>query len=150
MHTKPKSDLMGRVLCVTLFLALYLASFAFPVFHLANGKITSSIVVFLVGWSAILGWQFAWIANPMALATVVFFLRGSFRKALWLALLTAAASLNTFTMMGEAIVLDAGGSSAKVTHLGGGAYLWLASMLMLFICCAIYVWRERELSRRIS
>lgn len=148
MHTNPTSGLLGRVLCVTIFLALYVTSLLFPAFHLANGKITDSLLVLLMGWSAILGWQFAWIANPIAFMAVVFFLYGSFRNSLWFALLAATVSLNTFTMINEEVVLDESGTSARVTQLGEGAYFWLASMLFLLICCATYAWRARTVSKR--
>ena len=150
MHINFTSGVSTRLLYVTIFLALYLTSLFLPAFHLANGNVTDSLVILLLGWFAMLSGQFAWIANSFALAAVGFYLSGSFRKSFWLALLAAVASLNTFTMIGEEVVLDEGGRSSKVVQLGGGAYFWLASMLLLLTCCATYAWRERALAKRVA
>ena len=150
MHINFTSGLFGRLVYVTIFLALYLTSLFLPAFHLANGNVTDPLLILLMGWFAMLTGQFAWIANPLALVAVVFYLRGSFRKSFWLAFLAAVASLNTFTMIGKEVLLDEGGRSSKVLQLGGGAYLWLASMLLLLTCCATYAWRARALGKRAA
>jgi hypothetical protein len=114
---------------------LYLIACATPCLEVSqkSDPVWYGLRILVIGWLGILVGQFAWLANSLWLAGIVFFV---FRK--WMATmifsgLSLLFALNTFTMFVSELPADEGGvNKFHLVHLRIGFYSWLTSLLVLF------------------
>lgn len=102
----------------------------------------SSINFFLIGSTAILGggtleWLI-WLANPISLFSIIIFLYNdnNLKKALWLNFIALILS-SSFRSWNEILVSESG-ATGKIISFEKGYYLWVLSILVLFIFQSIY------------
>jgi hypothetical protein len=111
--------------------------------------------LFLTGWAGIFILQFAWWANPLAFLVLIFSTSGVRKTALALSVSSFLLALQTYllhnvpTSPGSVdcdldIRLRAPPYCGTVDHLAIGYYLWLASILMLVVYCALQTQKARR------
>jgi hypothetical protein len=107
----------------------------YPTYHLSLGETGEPLVVLMFGWLASLSLQFAWFANFAVVFGIALCIQRKTRQAIVVALVVCLLALNTFTLPGQSVG-ELSGRSQKVTSLGHGAHLWMASMFAfsLYIC----------------
>jgi hypothetical protein len=122
-------------------LFLFVASCALPCLEIdQEGRVVwYGYRVLLMGWMTLLVGQMAWLANPLWLAGMFFFLFQRWTLSLGCALigLSLAATSLLFFGWGEVgipVQVDEGIVAAK--RLRVGAYVWLSSLLVLFMGAA--------------
>ena len=95
--------------------------------------------VLLRGWMAVLVGQVAWLANPLWLAGMFCFVFRRWTLSLvfaLLGLLLAASSLLFYGWDGAGIHVGVDEGVVAVHQLRVGAYVWLSSLLVLFVGAA--------------
>jgi hypothetical protein len=95
------------------------------------------VELLLLGWGSLLMWKFAWLANPLFIAALLS-ARKFPRSALvgsGLALLLAALEFPYV----ESVGFDSGRDieASRVIGVGPGAYLWLTSLSLGLLSCAL-------------
>ena len=95
--------------------------------------------VLLRGWMTVLVGQVAWLANPLWLAGMSFFLFRRWTPSLGCALvglLLASTSLLFYGWNGAGLPVGVDKGVVAVHQLRIGAYVWLSSLLVLFVGAA--------------
>ncbi|MFM2306012.1 MAG: hypothetical protein RLZZ367_681 [Bacteroidota bacterium] len=128
-----KSPVPQRIL--TAFIILYLLSLTGPAISYSyNGTIhtLSAIEVFLVGGIAFIGGgmyeSFIWLANPIGLLTVPWFIYNK-RNAM-VSSFTATIIALSYSLRGKVLAAE-NGSVGYITSLGWGYWLWALSFVVL-------------------
>ncbi|SFB68852.1 hypothetical protein [Kaistella jeonii] len=125
---------------------LYISSMFFTPFYVANPKAdiySNSFYMLLAGWMAILGGglipTIIWLANPLYFFGGFLILNKEkfaiIPVTLSLILAIYFASLNSI-MDGES------GATTNITALGSGYYLWLLSIIALFIAAIMTFFKK--------
>ena len=143
IKTKTAADFLGIATLMASFM-LFVASLFFPAFNLSNGDSFGGLQTLLIGWMGLFAvgdedyggiGLFAWYANlflfPIWLGLVFSKLR--FATIGGLVLTIFGLGLASISIFVKTLLLDEGGSTAAVTSMGFGFYLWLSS----FVICAI-------------
>ena len=88
--------------------------------------------------------EFAGLANLFLLVAWFFLFRDQFQKVAIFAGLAAASAMLTLQLFSTDVPLDEGGGGRdeRMTHLGPGFYVWLASILLPML--AGFVWFNRR------
>ncbi len=114
---------------------LYLIACATPCLEVTqkSDPVWPGLQILAIGWLGVLVGQFAWLANPLWMAGMLFFV---FRKWMVTLIFSGPAllfALNTLTMFVTELPADeAGINTFHLVRLRIGFYLWLASLLVLF------------------
>ncbi len=109
----------------------------------------------LTGWAGTFILQFAWWANPLAFLALIFSMISARKTALALSVGSFVLALQTYLLHNvpttpESVDCDldirlrAPPYCGTVDHLAIGYYLWLASILMLVVYCALQVETTRR------
>lgn len=116
---------------------LYLAALAAPVFA---GHAGAALLVF--GWHEMFAWRsagalvaFAWLANPLLLAAWSCAYFRAWRLAA--ALAAPAVALALAVSFGSRLVVREGGAPLPLPHLGGGYWLWVASLAAALLAAVL-------------
>jgi MFS family permease len=110
--------------------ALWAASLAFVAIALyADQRKVYGAEVLALGWLALVGFNFAWLANPLFLLGALRLLLG--KSAGGLTILAGLVSLDTFRV--NAYPLNEGGATSQVYGYGWGAVLWFLSFTILIV-----------------
>jgi hypothetical protein len=90
-------------------------------------------VLLLMGWIAVLGFNFGWFANFLIVAAwVSFMFKGRF-LARMLAVGAVLIAADSVRLVGKYVPLDeANVNKAFVSGFGPGFFLWIASMVLIF------------------
>jgi hypothetical protein len=91
----------------------------------------SPAVLLSMGWLGVFEGVFAWLANPLLLAAWISLALGHQRIALETAAAAVAFALSFFTV--DTILVNEAGGNARVTGVGAGYHLWVASMLVVVV-----------------
>jgi len=83
----------------------------------------------LLGWLGLLAGIVAWLANPLLIAAWIAFALRSHRAALALGIAALLCALSFLAV--DTVMVSEAPSFAKVTGLGLGYWLWIASMAVL-------------------
>ena len=128
MTTHPAS-LRGRLLMITMSLVLYIAAFALPAlrFTYNNGevRIMDGLDVALLGWAALLVYNFGWLANAVYLSGLFLFLLGLWTPALAFGITALLIALQSLMLFGVTLYADgAGVLTMSLTGVEAGFYAW--------------------------
>lgn len=100
--------------------------------------------ILLMGWMAILVGQIAWLANPLWLAAMFFFVFRKWRWSIGFSLFGLLLSFTTFMLFGRQIPANEGGvGKLDLQQLRIGFYVWLLSLSILFFGAIFMDRRER-------
>jgi hypothetical protein len=149
---------VGKALLFSMF--LYLAACVTPALvALANGARSNSLIMIPGWWCLVMGslflglgtgaffskplsilsqyfllGQFAVFANPILYLSWYFLFRQQAKAAFWLSALAILLALDTVALFWNSFPTDAGGASyAKLIYCHIGFYLWITSMLIVFV-----------------
>ncbi len=89
---------------------------------------------------------YAWLANPLYIITMIFFLLGYYRATIAFGCFTILIMLTTFQLYfhHEKFILDEGGVNVVTfSNLTIGAYIWFVSLLLPF-CFAMYYLKKNQ------
>lgn len=119
---------------VIISLALLIASFTQPAFYLEGDGPPHgipSLMLFFFGWmGAMMGGGFAWLANPLYLASLIAFLLSNTKVTLWLCL--GALVLGGSFMLTRSVMVDEAGHMGRVASMQAGYMLWMGAFVALF------------------
>ncbi|MDH6254033.1 hypothetical protein M2347_003760 [Chryseobacterium sp. H1D6B] len=121
-----------------LSIILFLISLFQPAFFIDKKNAdaySNSLFLFCFGWMSFLGGAFIpfiiWLANPLYLVSIILIYKnfkiGIITLTMSVILSVAFANLDT-------ILSSESGAVSKITELGAGFYLWMASFIVLLIC----------------
>ena len=122
-------------------LCLFLISFILPAFYVDGPEKTAwsnSVALFFLGWIGVLAGSFScisWLANPLFIIAVILFLRT--RKLATFISLLATLFAASF-LLAHTIIVSEAPTYASITGYGAGYWLWLASMVFLFILTIVF------------
>ena len=121
--------LLAPILC-------YMTSFFFPAFHVKPGfypgvEYRSSIDVLAAGWLGPISGNFGWYANVFFFWSLYYAARERYRAAL--AMSAGAAILSLFAFVVTRWNAPGIRGIWGVVSLGHGAYIWVASVWLLFL-----------------
>lgn len=98
-----------------------------------------------IGWLGILAGVVSWYANPFWLTSVILLTFRKWGLAIGFGALSCVLALSTFLYVGDKLPGDEGGvTTAIITRLLPGAYVWLASLIIVPIGAAV----ARDAARR--
>ena len=122
---------------ILLSVGLFVASLFQPAFYIDRADYAAwadSKYLALFGWSGVLGGNaiasLIWLANPVYFLAIILLLRQK-PAGFYLSIIAALIALS-FSLL-DSIIASESGSSAKITSLENGYYLWVASMITLVI-----------------
>lgn len=158
IRTNPSPDMNQGTLAVSrqnrvfigISVVLYLIACATPCLEVSqkSDPVWLGLQILVMGWLGILVGQFAWLANPLWLAGLLFFAFRKWMAALILSGLALVFALNTFTMFVTELPADEGGMNTfHLVRLRIGFYLWLASLAVPF--ARAFVMRMQSRQQRI-
>jgi hypothetical protein len=134
---------------IVLSLILLLISFSQPAFYVGRPDYdawSNSLLLFLLGWTGILGGGIPscliWLANPLYLISIYFIIKG---KSFSVYLTLGAALIALCFLFINSILTSESGQMSKITALKAGYMFWLASIIVLFIGTAIN-WVQKKSS----
>ena len=123
----------GKIISLSLLVfAISLTQQAFTVKGPKGDIANSSISVFLIGSTAILGGgtfeEIVWLANPLYFAAMLFYFK---RKKDALGLSMAAVILAGSFSFWQNILTSESGSTGPISHLKFGYWLWVIALIIL-------------------
>jgi len=141
MPKNPSSPDLSRWFVPAASLFLFLAACGLPCLEVEKeGRVVwYGYSVLLRGWMAVLVGQVAWLANPLWLVGMFCFLFRRWTLSLGCALIglaLAATSLLFYGWNGAGIPVGVDEGVVAVHQLRVGAYVWLSSLLVLFVGAA--------------
>jgi hypothetical protein len=125
-----------KKISIALSVLALLASFTQPAFYIEGPHPDAwapSLLLFLTGWTGILGGSYEsliWYANPMYLAAIFCFIKGS-KKAIFFSVAAVLVGLS-FSLL-PSILSDESGKRSKITSLEAGYWLWIISFALLLV-----------------
>jgi len=121
-----------KKIAIIMTLILFFLSLVTKVYRMEDGDVNpTGFEVFIAGWMAIFDFDFYWLANPISVLAIIFFLFSKIRVSLVLSAIALVFALAFFVYvkMGNGTIQNMG----TITSLGLGYYFWLASILTVFV-----------------
>jgi hypothetical protein len=141
--TRPRPTVPARWLVITLAGACYVAACALPaldfqtVYHQSGNtepSVYSGAGLLLLGWLAIFSGQFAWLANPLLICSLILTALRRWLAAVIVALAALLATADLVLLNRQHIPANEGGTADLVLrHPLLACYLWLGSIVIAFI-----------------
>ncbi len=121
-----------KKIAIIVTLVLFFLSLVTKVYKMEDGNVNpTGFEVFVAGWMAIFDFDIYWLANPISVLAIIFFLFSRIRISLILSsisLIFAIVFLILVKMENSPIE-----SIGKITSMEIGYYFWLASILTVFV-----------------
>jgi len=117
---------------IAITLILFFLSLITKVYKIDEGNINpTGYEIFAAGWIAVLNLDIYWMANPISVLAIIFFLFGKIRISLVLSAIALIIAIVFFILvkMESAPIEQIG----KITSIGPGYYFWVASIFTVFI-----------------
>ncbi len=105
---------------------LFFLSLITKVYEMDNGSIKAyGYEAFFAGWMELFGIGISWLANPISVLAIIFFMSNKIKLSLVLSFVALLFALAFFiyTRLGE----------TEITAIGIGYYLWAASIFAVFV-----------------
>ena len=134
-----------KKISLSVSILIFLLSLTQPAFYIGRSDPdgwSNSLGLLLMGWSGALfgGAGLSWLAHPFLLLSWIFFLKKPKMSLLFnfIAIIFSASFLLFHT-----IISDEAGNYSVITERKTGYWLWLTSIIMLFIFNLVLLYLER-------
>ncbi len=121
-----------KKIAIVVTLVLFFLSLITKVYKMEEGNVNpTGLEVFVAGWMSVFDFDIYWLANPISVLAIIFFLFSKIRISLILssiALIFAIIFLIFVKIENNPIE-----SIGKITSLETGYYCWLGSILTVFV-----------------
>ncbi|NGF56666.1 hypothetical protein G5B00_09065 [Parapedobacter sp. SGR-10] len=120
-----------KKIAIIVTLILFFLSLVTKVYRMEDGDVNpTGFEVFIAGWMAIFNFDFYWLANPISVLAIIFFLFSKIRVSLVLSSIALILAVAFFIYVK---VGDGTTQYGTITSMGLGYYFWLASILTVFV-----------------
>jgi len=119
----------GRRTILLVSIALFLLCLTQDGFYIEGAEPrawASALYLLLLGWLGVLSGTIGWFANPLLFAAWVLYALRRYRTALGLGVAALFCALSFLNV--DSVLTSEAPSFAKVTGIGPGYWLWVASM----------------------
>jgi hypothetical protein len=134
---RPIPSAPGRTLILGVFTLLMGVACVLPALvwrWQGQEQIWRGFYVLVVGALGIREHQYAWLANPLAVAAVVMCLKGIVGWARFASLAAVVVGLHTLSLFGKTVPLgEQAFNSVQLTDMGPGFWAWLVALASPFI-----------------
>lgn len=125
-------------ICVIASFALYVISVFWPALVFANGDDVmtySGFSCLINGPLSLVICQVTWLANPLWLLSIIKLARAEWRQSFVFSAWALFSAMNVFILFFQAFPTNEGGVGPwyKLTSLHVGFFLWIGSMLIVFL-----------------
>lgn len=115
---------------------LYSTSLFLPAFHFTSHDPVLGYTVLFLGWFGFFSLDFAWLTNPLYIASLIMAQKLKYKKAMYLALLSVPFTLLSLLAkewwFNEAI-------GTPITKLGDAYYIWLSSLIIWLLALVLKI-----------
>src|SRR5690606_4378182 len=120
-----------KKIAIIVTLILFFLSLVTKVYRMEDGDVNpTGFEVFIAGWMAIFNFDFYWLANPISVLAIIFFLFSKIRVSLVLSSIALILAVAFFIYVK---VGDGTTQYGTIISMGLGYYFWLASILTVFV-----------------
>lgn len=132
MQTLPQPSII-KLMCMGI--ACFIGAMLTPAFHFAGDMHLSGVDILVTGWMGLLVLDPRWYANPLVLVALLATLFGRHPIATRCAISASLLAIGSFVLPIRYYFKE--NSGTLVDHLGIGAYLWLAAILLFTYICLL-------------